>query len=90
MKTAALIAVLTAAPMFLGAARAQMVACNQGGSLREVAGQSCTALPYKTTPQWAVDKQRDQNPQFSPSIDDPIWQHAVCDEQTRTITWCFP
>lgn len=69
-------------------ARGQTIECNQGGTPHVVRGRACIA---KTggPPSWALGI---ANKQWGAIVapTDGIWQHAICDEQTHTITWCFP
>jgi hypothetical protein len=77
-----------AASLLIGAFAPGAIAACDPAILKLGAEHSCTALPNRLPPLWAVSKQKRETPGIT--ADDPIWQHAICLEKTRTVIWCFP
>lgn len=62
-----------------------IVAVCAHGMCTEIVRPCAEGGPKSRAPEWAVIQQHG-----NPARDDPIWQHAMCDDKHRTITWSFP
>jgi hypothetical protein len=65
-----------------------IAACAFIGPAALAAPRSCMPnAPYGSAPQWAVEQQSKKTPADHLGADDPIWQHAMCDESRHSVDW---